>query len=103
MGAEEEESIKKNEEEKAKRRIVLEEVVKTWNGIIKNLTQTLVLWERYGKLCTENAISVEEFPIEAQKVLYKANPWGDFDLIIEDIITQPRLAEHLKTEFISLN
>lgn len=102
MGVEDEEIKEKQEEEKEERKAVLEEVAKTWNGIIKNLTQIQLLWKKYGKLCTENAVSIEEFPIKAQKILYTANPWGDFDLIIEDIITQPRLEDHLKTLFINL-
>jgi hypothetical protein len=86
--------------QKEERRALLEEVAKAWNGLVKGLIQSQAMWEKYRKLCVENSISIEEFPYESQRILYKANPRGDFDLIVEDIITQPRIGEFLKTQFI---
>jgi len=59
-------------------------------------------WERYREVRLDNQIYVEEFPLEVQKHFVKANPHGDIDLIIEDIVTHPRLGDHLKTLFVPI-
>ena len=79
------------------RAIIIADVVKHWNGLIKGLMQTKVCWERYAHTRLENAVRLEEFPLELQKRFMLANPHGDFILIVEDIITHPALKEHLKT------
>ena len=76
---------------------ILADVVKHWNGLIKGLIQTKICWEKYARTRLDNAVQLEEFPLELQRMFMLANPHGDFTLIIEDIITHPALEEHLKT------
>jgi len=87
------------------RAAILADTVKHWNNFIRGLLSATKAWKRYRDLMLDvshpgGKIHVEEFPLEAQKHFVKANPHGDFDLIVEDIVTQPRTEEHLKTLFI---
>ena len=84
------------------RAMVLADVVKHWNGLIRGLIQAKVCWERYAQARLDNAVQLEEFPLELQKMFMLANPHGDFTLIMEDIITHPALDEHLKTLIIKV-
>ena len=92
--------VKVKEEE---RKEILRSVVKEWNSLVISLLKVKSSWDRYSKICIENQVSIEEFPLESQKTLMKANPKGDFDLIIEDMVTQGKQVElFLKTQFIKL-
>lgn len=71
------------------RSVLLKKVVAAWNGFIKGLIQAENSWEKYVDFCLDNRIGIEEFPLEVQKLLYRANPKGEFSVIIEDFITAP--------------
>lgn len=81
---------------------VLAETVKHWNSFIRGLQAATVAWNKYREVRLTNKVHVEEFPLETQRHFVKANPHGDLDLIIEDIVTRPRLSDHLKTLFIPI-
>jgi len=81
---------------------VLKNCAQAWNVFIQGLLKAHHGWENYRKLFLENRISLEEFPLETQKTIYKANPHGDFDLLVEDLLTQPPVKDFLKSCLIKL-
>lgn len=99
--AEEEEKAKAEEEERikaeAKRAGILAECIKQWNVFIKGLMSARMGWERYRDVRTDENIQLEEFPLEVQKLFYLANPHGEFDLLVDELLTHPNVKEHLKT------
>lgn len=81
---------------------VLRAVVKEWNTLIKSLLNAKVAWDNYCELRLNEDVSIEEFPVECQKVLMLANPKGDLDFILEDMITRgTHWQEFLKTQMIT--
>jgi len=85
------------------RREILTVVVKEWNGLVKNLIALNRHWNNYSKVCIDHRVNIEEFPEDCQKALAKANPKGDFDIILDDIINHGKfLEDFLKTQFIRL-
>jgi hypothetical protein len=84
------------------RAAILADTVKHWNNFIRGLLSATKAWSRYRETRLDNSVHVEEFPLEIQRHFVKANPHGDLDLIIEDIMTQPRAEEYLKTLFVSI-
>jgi len=86
-----------SEDEDKQRTVVLAKVVKQWNIFIRGLLSATAGFEGYRKARLDNAVQLEEFPVEFQKMFMYANPHGDFSLIVEDIMTHPRIMEHLKT------
>ncbi len=101
MGAEAAAIDTKEEEDKG-RAMILANVVKQWNGFIKGLLSATLAWEAYRDTRLDNAVELEEFPLKIQKMFYLANPHGDFSLLVEDVMTQPNIKEHLKTLLISI-
>lgn len=98
------EAVEKIEEaEEVKREELLKKTAASWNRLVKNLQGVAKNWETYTSLILENGIGIEEFPLEAQKILYLANPRGDFSFILEDIITHPRFERYLEELFIKLD
>ena len=90
------------ETEDAQRAAVLADVVKGWNGLVKGLLAATQGWEKYRRARLDNGVSLEEFPLECQKMFMLANPHGDFGLLVEDMMTHPRLEEHLKTLIVKI-
>lgn len=81
---------------------VLRVVVKEWNTLIKSLLNAKVAWDKYCEVRLSENVSIEEFPAECQKVLMLANPKGDLDFILEDMITRgTHWQEFLKTQMIT--
>lgn len=99
-----EDTPEKEDKEKVEltRAAILSDTVKHWNNFIRGLLSATKAWSRYRETRLDNSIHVEEFPLEVQKHFVKANPHGDLDLIIEDIMTQPRAEEYLKTLFVEI-
>lgn len=94
---------KEEGKEEVERVKVLGEVVKSWNSLILSLLKVKSFWDRYKDLIIENQVGLEEFSVESQRILMKANPKGDFDFIIEDLLNQGKyLEDFLKTQFIKL-
>lgn len=71
-----------------------------WNSFVEGLIQAEKGWELYCKLRLEAKLVLEDYPLEIQKILYLANPRGQFDLIVEDMITQARVELYLPTKLI---
>lgn len=97
-----EEKEEVEEEVELTRAAILSDTVKHWNNFIRGLLSATKAWSRYRDIRLDNGVHVEEFPLETQKHFVKANPHGDLDLIIEDIMTQPRAEEYLKTLFVEI-
>lgn len=91
------------DEKKVERDKVLREVVREWNTLIKGLVMVKKSWDNYSMLRLDNNVKIEEFPVECQKALMKANPKGQLDFILEDMITQGKAYEdYLKTQYIRI-
>ena len=100
---EEEERILKEKEEAIARDKILKEVAKNWNMVIASILKAHLAWEDYRASRLNNLVRIEEFPLEFQKILMLANPHGDFDLLIEDLITRGKHIQlYLKEQFIKL-
>ena len=82
-------------EEKKKRAIT--DCCRAWNEMISNILLSKKLWENYQTLRLENNLTVADFDLPAQKILYLANPHGEFDFLIEDLVTHRDLENYLKT------
>lgn len=88
---------------KVERDKVLKEVAKQWNTIIISLMKATKAWDAYIKARLDADVRIEEFPLEYQKILLLANPRGEFDVILEDMILHGRnLVENLKTQLIKI-
>ena len=68
-----------------------------WNEMIRNILLSKKLWENYKNLRLENNLAVADFDLPAQKILYLANPHGEFDFLIEDLVTHRDLENYLLT------
>ena len=82
-------------EEKKKKAIA--DCCKAWNDMIASVLLSKKLWEKYQRLRLENSLAVADFDLAAQKILYLANPHGEFDFLIEDLVTHRDLENYLKT------
>jgi len=82
------------------RQVALKECIQTWNGLIQGLLRAHQSWEKYCQLRIEKSIGLEEFPLEVQKIIYKGHPFGDYALLVEDMCTQPPIADFLKSQLI---
>lgn len=99
------EPAKKKEEEDPQvvRDRIMRAVVKEWNTLVNSLSKASDAWDRYCQLRQEHDVNIEEFPPECQRVLVLANPRGDLDFIIEDMITRGNdWKTYLKTQLIKV-
>jgi len=78
----------RKEDPQAERDRILRGVVKEWNTVVNSLIKASDAWDAYCQLRKDNNVSIEEFPIECQRALVLANPSGELDFIIEDMITR---------------
>lgn len=76
------------EDPQAERDRILRGVVKEWNTVVNSLVKAADAWDNYCRLRQEFDVSIEEFPLECQRALVLANPRGELDFIIEDMITR---------------
>ena len=93
------------EEEKLEeegRQTVLKECAQAWNKFIQGLMRARLSWEEYCRLRIEESIKLEEFPLEAQKIIYKGHPFGDYALLVEDMTTQRPVSEFLKSQLVKI-
>lgn len=60
-------------------------VLINWNKFIRGLLTTIDGWKSYSEICIENRISIEEFPLEVQKLFIRFNPKAEFDFMLEDL------------------
>lgn len=82
---------------------VLRSVVKEWNTVVNSLIKASESWDSYCRLRLDNAINIEEFPVECQRALVLANPRGELDFIIEDMITRgSNWKNYLKEQLIKI-
>ena len=93
---EKERALKVNVEEVKKKKAIAD-CCRAWNEMIQTVLLSKKLWENYRKLRIENNLSVADFDLPAQKILYLANPQGEFDFLIEDLITHRDLENYLLT------
>jgi len=91
------------EEGRKERDKILREIVKQWNTVVLSILKAAKAWKVYCKIRLENNVNLEEFPEECQKTLMLANPKGDLDFILEDMIIRGRhFEEYLKTQIINI-
>lgn len=79
---------KEDVDPQAERDRVLRNVVKEWNTVVTSLLRAAAAWDAYCQLRKENRVNLEEFPLECQRALMLANPNGELDFIVEDMITR---------------
>ena len=84
------------------RQTVLRESVQAWNECVQGLLRAHQSWEKYCQLRVVENIRLEEYPLEAQKVIFKGHPFGDYSLLVEDMTTQPPVREFLKSQLVKI-
>jgi len=82
------------------REVMLKECIQAWNELIQGLLKAHQGWEKYCQLRIEERIRLEEYPLETQKIIYTANPHGEFDLLVEDLVTQLPIKRFLESRLI---
>lgn len=86
----------KTEEDKARENEIAS-CVSQWNKFVLSLIQAKTAWQKYVKTRQEGNIGLEAFALKYQQILYLANPTGEFDFLVEDIITHRDLDNYLKS------
>lgn len=100
---EEKEEVSKKEKKTDLRKKAVKEAMKAWNDLIAGQLQSFAAWEKYCELRTEEKIDLQEFPLKAQKVLWLANPLGDYSFMLEDLITQPPIKDFLREQLLGMD
>lgn len=94
---------KKEEDPQVARDRILRDVVREWNTVVNSILRASAAWDAYCQLRLEHNVAIEEFPLECQRALILANPRGDLDFIIEDMITRgSSWKNYLKSQLIRI-
>lgn len=70
-----------------------EEVVRAlqlWDNVIVSLLNAQESWKEFSKVVGEGRLSIEHFPLDAQRVLSRANPHLDFSLFVDRFVDYAR-------------
>lgn len=90
--------VEKQKEELRKK--TLRDCLRAWNSFIQGLLRAQAGWEKYCDLMLSGGIGLEEFPLEVQKIIYTANPHGEYSLLVDDLLTQPPVKEYLLSQIL---
>lgn len=84
------------EEDKLGKKEAVAKCVLCWNRMVNGLLGAKKSWDAYKEARLSSGLGLEDFVEKDQKILYLANPHGEFDFLIEDIVTHRDLESYLQ-------
>jgi len=64
------------------------------------LLQAQHSWNKYCEFTFKGGVKIEEYSLEIQKIIYTANPHGEFSLLVDDLLTRPPVKEFLISQLL---
>jgi hypothetical protein len=70
-------------EDKKQAVAAVDRALRLWDNALNGLMQAERAWKMFSQLVTEERLSIEEFPLPAQRILARINPHAKFFVFLE--------------------